>query len=370
MAHRRGQRQLREHLRGRDADLGRRSLQAGLGRADVGPRLQQRRRHDDRHVLRQMQIGEREIRGRGIRRAAEQHGKRMARALRLLAQRGQARLERRRALPRVQHVGARRRAEPVARGRVARLFARERDEPLGRRDLLGERGRCDGGRHDVRGERAPRGFELVRIHVDALGQRAVRETRGAEQIERVARLQLAREHVVEHRLRAERRHAERALARRLAAGVDRRQQRAADLRAQLFARGAQALFGGGERRAVAQPFVDERVERGRAIALPPVGHRLRAHVKALREPLRGGRALGQRCRAVVRGRRHRGRRVARREQRAAGERARERDGGGRGERARRETRERRNRNAHGQAPEGVAGGSGSRSSGFTRNHAA
>ncbi|VWB67827.1 hypothetical protein BST28156_03212 [Burkholderia stagnalis] len=378
-AHRRRQRQLREQLRGRHAHFGRGGLQRRVGGADVGPALQQVGRHHDGHLLGQMEIVEREVGGRLVGRAADQHRERMACRIALLAQRGQARREGLRALPRVQRIAARRGAERMAALGVVRLRVGERDEPLGRVDLRVEHRRRDRRGDDVRGECAARGLELERADVDAFGERAVREARGAEQVDRVVRLNLPDERVVQQRRLAERgdRHAERALARRLAARVDRREHRAADLRAQLFARRGEAVLGRAERRAVAQPFVDHRVQCVGAELPPPVGHRLRADFELLRDALRGDGLRGLRRRAVVRGRRHRGRLAARREPRAAGQR---RDARGR-ERAR-GFRHQVHRQLHDQAPDGVAGGvlppdgptdgppGGSRSSFFTRNHAA
>ncbi|MDR8822425.1 hypothetical protein FEQ05_06169 [Burkholderia pseudomultivorans] len=324
-----------------------------------------------------MQVGEREIGRRSVGRAADQHRERMARGVALLAQRGQAGRERVGALPRVQRIAARRRAERMAAFGIVRLVIGKCDEPFGRVDLRIEHGHRDRRGDDVRRERAPRGFELERADIDAFGERAVREARGAEQVDRVARLQLAHERVVQQRRRAERgdRHAERALARGLAARVDRRQQRAADLRAQLLACGIERVRRGAERRAVAQPFVDERVQRVGAVLFPPVRHRLRADFELLRDAVRGDGLLDLRRGAVMGRRRHRRRLAARREPCAAGERAGEaRDG----ERARGADFQ-VHRQGHGQAPDGAAGGvpsscggpsCGSRSPLFTRNHVA
>ncbi len=375
-AHRGRQRQLREHLRGREADFGRGRLQPRVGGLDVRAALQQVRRHDDGHLFGQVQIGEREIGRRPVGRAADQHRERMAGRVALLAQRGQARRERVGALPRVQRVAARGGTECVAAFGIVRLVVGEGDEPLGRVDLRIQHRHRDRRGDDVRGQRAPRGFELERADVDASRQRAVRETRRAEQVDRVARLQLADERVVQQRRRAERgnRHAERALARGLAARVDRRQHRAADLPAQLFACGIQRVRCRTERRAVAQPFVDERVQRIGAVLLPPVGHRLRADLELLRDALRGHGLLHLRRGAVVRGRGHRGRLAARREPGAARERA----GEARHGECPHGFRFQVHRSIHGQAPDGAAGAvppdggpfCGSRSSRFTRNHVA
>ncbi|EDT37758.1 conserved hypothetical protein [Burkholderia ambifaria MEX-5] len=297
----------------------------------------------------------------------------MAGRVALLAQCGQARGERIGALPCIQRVAARCRTERMAAFGVVRLIVRERDEPLGRLDLRIEHRHGDRRGDDVRGQRAPCGFELERTDVDAFRERAVREARHAEQVDRVARLQLPDERVVQQRRRAERgnRHAERALARGLGARVDRRQHRAADLRAQLLARGIQRMRRRAERRAVAQPFVDERTQRIGTVLLPPVGHRLRADLELLRDALCGYRLLHLGRGAVMRGRRHRGRLAARREPCAAGQRP----GEARGRERPRGLRFQVHRQFHGQAPDGAAGvpsrGScGSRSSRFTRNHAA
>ncbi len=222
---------------------------------------------------------------------------------------------------RAQLIGVRDRAQRVAPLRVARLIVGYRHEPFGRLDLGMQRRARDRRRHDVGGQRAARSIELIGLHVHARSERRIGETRGAEQVERVVRLQLTDEDVVQERVRTGLGDRQRTIAGGLAAQVDGRQHRTADLRAQLLASGSKALVSGGERRAVAQAFVDQRVQRIRLIELPPFGYGLRADHELLGNAL-GGHGLRRLRFGAVVGRLRHGGRLAIRAKRAGGQRQR------------------------------------------------
>lgn len=147
----------------------------------------------------------------------------------------------------------------------------------------------------------------ARCSTRALG--LVGEARGAEDVHLVARLDLAGVDVVELGGIGQAGHGQRALARDLAAGVHAGHQGRVDLAAQLLAGRGQRAAGGGQVRVFRQAFLDQRVQLGRAIALPPLRHRLGALFIVLGHALRRGAGGGQGLHAVL-GRLRRGGRLA------------------------------------------------------------
>ncbi|MDR8987925.1 hypothetical protein FEP70_05879 [Burkholderia multivorans] len=241
----------------------------------------------------------------------------MDRARALLAQRRQRRRERRCALRRRQRLRVGHRAERVALLVLGRGCLRDRHQTLGQQDLAIERRRADRGADDVGGQRTPRRFELATAHVDARGAGRTRIARRAEQVERVVRLQLSDEYVVTQALRPGAGDVRGARARNLRVRVERRQRRRADLRAQFLLCGGERFLRRGQCRIRAQAFVDQRVERAGAIQAPPLRNGRGADVELLRDTLRSHRLPHLRLCAVMRGRRHGGRRAARGQRAAA-----------------------------------------------------
>ena len=144
LAHRRAQRQARKHLRRRDADVGRRGFQGGIGGLNVGARAQQFRRHHDGHLLRHMQIAR--VRDRPAPRPACGRAApptRGASSSHCCFRPGKLRGQTGRALLRVQLIGMRDRAQFIAPLRVAGLIVGDRHEPFGRLDLRMQRGAGD-----------------------------------------------------------------------------------------------------------------------------------------------------------------------------------------------------------------------------------
>ena len=122
----------------------------------------------------------------------------------------------------------------------------QRDEFHGFVHLALQRGRIDDSHHDIRGERPSGRFELQRLLSHLLRERPVGQQRRTEEIEGVRRLHLGDEDIFQERLLRDDRDTERTLARRVELQVHRGQHVAADLTAQLFARGFERAPRGGQ----------------------------------------------------------------------------------------------------------------------------
>ncbi len=154
------------------------------------------------------------------------------------------------------------------------MFALRREDRLGRFDLRANPGKADRRGHDVRGEREPRGLELVGLVVDLRGEAFELAPRAAENVERVRDVgadAVDGERPWIRRLREPDGRRIDSLTHDAGGRIDRRELRGAGARGVQLARLGEPRTRLIERRAVSERAADERVEFGRAEQRPPFG---------------------------------------------------------------------------------------------------
>ncbi len=255
----------------RHADLGGGDMQAGLGRADIGPLADELRRHAERQIGRQAQVGEIELKPLQLgRRPADEDGELVVELIHLLLQRRNALFG---LLDRAFGAGH------IDGGGFAARVHSARDVPGlsigGNRsvrsgDLRSQPGDLKRGAGDVAGQR-----QISRLHLEALivllrRGRLEQPFMAAEDVQHVGRLELRCIERVILRVRGQRRGDGVGILLPNGGGrtLDGRKSRGA-LRETQLARLEQGLLRRREVRIMLDRFVFERVERRRSEQGPP-----------------------------------------------------------------------------------------------------
>ena len=273
----------------------------GLGSQDIGPLTHQRRRQADRQVLRQLEVGEVQLRRTPLRRQLTGEHRQQIIALRqlLLELRhgglvgGQLALE-------TQHVRVRRCPGIHLHLGEPYLLALQLDQLIGRFDLPAVGGRGEGRVDDVRNQRDVGCLLGGTLQVDLRMQALDHASLATEHIQGVAHRGRQREQIEDaagciltERLRCK------ALARRGSVRLCLREEDSVAA-AQRMLTLPQARLGGLQSRIGMQGFRDHRVELWRLEQPPPVRCDCAAGREALQPSLRGYRLDRIRARGIVR----------------------------------------------------------------------
>ena len=296
------QRDLRQAVGDRHAELGVGRMQAGLGGAHVGALAHEIGGQAERQLARQAQRGQIEGCRRSLaRKAPGKNGQEIALQGELLLQRRQQEpgLRDRRFLG--HHIGQGDLPERVLLAQDLQQLRLQGDQPAGRRDLSAQRRFLDGGERDVGRERQVDGLALEGLVLCERLQRLRLPPHPAPNVgdivDRHLRGMQAENLGVVGGRRVERRN-RRPLARGVPIRRDLRKQGTA-LRQRVGLRDPHGGFGGLQVRVVLDRLLDQLVEGARAEQLPPAAR----NVGAIEERLAEHALVGIRTRKISRDRR-------------------------------------------------------------------